>query len=460
RDENGKRHKKTGCTDKTESLRIGNQLENQKALRRAGLIDPKAEAYRDHEACPIAEHLRDYHAYLATKGATPKHADLAVYRARRVMELAKVDRLPNLTAERIQQALKALLDEGLSLQTANHHRTAIRAFSRWLWKNSRIRLDSLAGVTGFNVKEDRRHDRRTIGVAELRRLIKVAESGPPWRKMTGPMRALCYRLAVTTGLRYSEIASITPESFDWTADPATVTVSAAYTKNGEPAILPLPHDLAGDLAPYVATVGPGELIFPLAPDCGAKMLRPDLERAGIPYRDAGGLVFDFHALRCQCATLADTAGVTPRVVQKLMRHSTLELTGRYTRPRAVDIAAAACMLPSLKPETDRPEAVAMTGTDANPILGSIATEIATDPEDDDPNPFGGKPVVSSRKRSHNPQVWGSSPHPGISRTSTNLPVKSRRHKALTANPSRPAIPSQSNRSRPFPDPARYPPMSG
>ena len=55
-------------------------------------------------------------------------------------------------------------------------------------------------------------------------------------------------------------------------------------------------------------------------------------------RDASGLVFDFHALRCQTATLADQAGVSPRVVQKLMRHSSLELTGRYTRPRAVDIA--------------------------------------------------------------------------------------------------------------------------
>ena len=30
------------------------------------------------------------------------------------------------------------------------------------------------------------------------------------------------------------------------------------------------------------------------------MLRPDLERAGIPYVDAVGLVFDIHALRCQC----------------------------------------------------------------------------------------------------------------------------------------------------------------
>ena len=54
-----------------------------------------------------------------------------------------------------------------------------------------------------------------------------------------------------------------------------------------------------------------------------------------------GRVFDFHSLRCELATLADAAGVSPRVVQRLMRHSKLEMTGRYTRPRAVDIEAAA-----------------------------------------------------------------------------------------------------------------------
>ena len=79
------------------------------------------------------------------------------------------------------------------------------------------------------------------------------------------------------------------------------------------------------------------------------MLRVDLLAAGIDYRDESGLVFDFHSLRCELATLADAAGVSPRVVQRMMRHSTLELTGRYTRPRAVDIEAAAGMLPSLKP---------------------------------------------------------------------------------------------------------------
>ena len=136
-----------------------------------------------------------------------------------------------------------------------------------------------------------------------------------------------------------------------------MTVAAAYTKNGEPATLPLPRDLADDLAAYVATPAPGSPIFPLPPDSGAKMLRPDLARAGIPYVDARGLVFDFHALRCQCATLADAAGVSPRVVQRLMRHSTLELTGRYTRPRAVDIETGR-RIPSLaSPRCRSPECI-------------------------------------------------------------------------------------------------------
>ena len=71
------------------------------------------------------------------------------------------------------------------------------------------------------------------------------------------------------------------ESFDWMANPATVTVAAGYTKNGEPATLPLPSDLALDLHAYVASLPPGRPIFPLA-RLGAKMLRPDLERAESP----------------------------------------------------------------------------------------------------------------------------------------------------------------------------------
>jgi hypothetical protein len=58
-----------------------------------------------------------------------------------------------------------------------------------------------------------------------------------WRRNhTRPARALCYRLAVATGLRYHEISTVAPESFDWKAP--SVAVAAGYTKNGDNAELP------------------------------------------------------------------------------------------------------------------------------------------------------------------------------------------------------------------------------
>ena len=113
------------------------------------------------------------------------------------------------------------------------------------------------------------------------------------------------------------------------------------------------------------------------------MLRVDLKAAGIPYETASGF-FDFHSLRCETATLADAAGVSPRVVQRLMRHSTLELTGRYTRPRAVDIDAAASMLPSLKPEGGKSASLAATeraafSVTANCVAGRSLTGTPVQP---------------------------------------------------------------------------------
>ncbi len=390
-DGDGKKLERKGCSDRRMTEDIARAAESEAASIRGGLANPKELGYRDHATLSISDHTTAWVESLEAKGATPKHVELFTRRARRVFalvrgaKLAEIEpaknatradikkaeeslktwvepaRLADLTEERVQKALATLKAEGRSHQTCNHHRAAARAFAKWCHDTHRTRDNALRAVKGYNIKEDRRHDRRTISLDELHKLIQAADRGPTVLGIPGPVRALCYRLAVATGLRYGEISSITPESFNW--DAPSVTVTAAYTKNGDPATLPLPEDLADDLAAFVASVPAGEAIFALPNEKGAEMLRVDLEAAGIDYQDASGLFFDFHSLRCQTATLADAAGVSPRVVQRLMRHSTLELTGRYTRPRAVDIEAAASMLPSLKPEGSRPDSLAATGTD-------------------------------------------------------------------------------------------------
>ncbi len=428
RGESGKRRKKAGYTDKQKSEQLANKLETEARRVRDGLADRKAESYRDHDARPLADHLADWQANLIAQGFTPKHAEHTSNRVRRLVavmlgsQAALVDhrklapkdrgdvarkivdaiapaRLSGLTSERVQDAIARFQAAGWSLQTCNHYRASVKAFAKWCYDAHRVREDILRGVKGFNAKEDRRHDRRTLSLDELRRVIEAAQTGPMVAEMSGPARALCYRLAVASGLRYSEIASIRPESFDWKA--SSVTVAAAYTKNGDPATLPLASDLTNDLAAYVAPLTSGTPVFPLPPK-GARMLRVDLTAAGIPYCDASGLFFDFHSLRCQTATLADAAGVSPRVVQKMMRHSTLELTGRYTRPRAVDIEAAAGLLPSLKPTENGSERVVMTGTDSSPVSISNATPNATQENVDGYNVLSFQGVTASGQRSAKP----------------------------------------------------------
>ncbi len=423
-DDKGRRRKKAGATDKAVTQRIAAKLENDVALRKQGLIDPAAERFATHERRPIRTHLEDYRAALHAKGNTKKHVDLSVGRALRVISLAGPDRLNELDRDRVQGALAALRKE-LSLGTINHHRAAIQGFSRWLWKGGRLRDDPLVGVTGFNAREDRRHDRRTLGVDDLRRLIRAAERGPRYRRMTGPARALCYRLAVSSGLRYSEIRSLTPAAFDG----ESVTIAAGYAKNGQTATLPLPGDVASDLAAWIGGMPEDAPIFPL-PGRGADMLKVDLEAAGLPYRDAAGLVFDFHSLRCQTATLADQAGCSPRVVQRMMRHSTLELTGRYTRPRAVDMEDAARSMPTLRPSSRERGMIEATGTDD--AAGS-PHESATSDRDELPNPLTNKLDASSGQRNHNPRVGGSNPSAATRvspRQSPTVPAKVPRSQRL------------------------------
>jgi hypothetical protein len=86
-------------------------------------------------------------------------------------------------------------------------------------------------------------------------------------------------------------------------------------------------------------------------------------------------------------TLLDQSGVTPRVVQMIMRHSNLELKGRYTKPRVVDIENAASMLPSLKQETSDAIVIATGTTNSKPVKTEIGVPTA--------NAYGSKSKADS-----------------------------------------------------------------
>src|SRR5205823_56206 len=100
-DADGRRVERKGCPDRRATEEMARAAETEAAKVRAGLIDPKADAYRRHEARTLADHLADFHAYLIGKGSTRQHADLTRNRVARLIDLARTRRVSDLAPSRV-----------------------------------------------------------------------------------------------------------------------------------------------------------------------------------------------------------------------------------------------------------------------------------------------------------------------------------------------------------------------
>lgn len=316
-----------------------------------GLLHPERVAAGKQ----LADHLDDFAAALAAKGNTPFHVRVVTSRARRIIDGCGFRYYSDLDAAKVLAFLDDLRTDtekkrGISAQTFNFYLASIKQFCRWMVKNRRALENPVAHLDGLNVKTDRRRDRRALTVDELVRLLASTRSGPERAGMAGPERALLYQLAVETGLRANELRSLTRASFDLDAETPTVAVEAAYSKRRRRDTLPLRPQLAAELRTFLAAKAPAAPAFRLSGKrrTAARMFRRDVEAAGIPYRDAAGLVADFHSLRHTFITNLANGGVHPKVAQALARHSTITLTmDRYAHTLMEEQSAALAALPDL-----------------------------------------------------------------------------------------------------------------
>lgn len=170
---------------------------------------------------------------------------------------------------------------------------------------------------------------------------------------------MLYVVAVNTGLRASELASLTPKSFELDDDHPMVRCQGGYTKNGAEAMLPIRSDVADMLRQWLMTKPAREPVWPGKWACqrhGAEMIRIDLTAADIEYEDAHGRVADFHALRHTFISNLARAGVHPRNAQALARHSTIDLTMNvYTHVSMTDLASDVENLPAMDETPEKPE---------------------------------------------------------------------------------------------------------
>jgi integrase len=237
-------------------------------------------------------------------------------------------------------------------------------------KDGRVSSNPVAQLDRLNVRTDRRRERRALTVAEMQQLLDATVKGAIRRHMSGPERALVYRLAVETGLRSNEIRSLTASSFDLDGDEPSLKVLAAYSKHRRDDVVPLRPDTAALLRGHLKDKGSQARAFRVPESTRtARMLKADLAEARqewikqggtvkekkrrsesdfLEYCDKAGQVADFHSLRHTCGTWLAAAGVHPKTIQKIMRHSTITLTmDRYAKSFSSDESAALAKLPDL-----------------------------------------------------------------------------------------------------------------
>ncbi len=363
-----------------------------KAVREAGHRAAAAES----ASKPLREHVDDWHKALLDKGATPTYADLSKNRVLAILDGTGAVYWHDLDAARVASFLADRRSKGLSIESSNHHVRRIRQFCKWMVANRRAQTWPMASLTLMNSKVDRRHDRRALDADELRRLFDAASTGGPVRwmtgtekhELTGPDRAILYRIAAESGLRLSELASLTPESFDLDADQPTITVKAAYSKHRREDVQPIRGDLAEALKPWLEGKPDGQPVF-ILPAKMSLAIRADLRRAKarwiretpnrkerrerlgsdfLAYRDSEGRYADFHCLRHSYVTALVKANVAPRAAQTLARHSTITLTmDRYSHLSMGDAAKALDALPSLGTPEPKQEKAKAEGTTGLPV---------------------------------------------------------------------------------------------
>lgn len=374
------------CKNKEAARQLLADKDRHAERQAAGMVDP----FADHRKKPLKEHIADFRNHLESKGDCADHVKLTESRVRSVIEGCRFQRIPDVSASRISDWLKEQRDGGMGISTSNGYLIAVKSFMNWLVKDRRTNVSPLVHLSRLNADVDVRRKRRHLSDDDFGRLLKAAREGGAVCGLSGQDRETLYLTAGYTGLRASELASLTAASFDFGSDPPTVKVAAGYSKHRREDVLPVQSDLAERLREWLQNRSDGEGESPAVlsiqkaantkPDAlwpgtwaenrhGAEMLREDLQKARstwideaktpkeksqrersdtLQYLDDSGRVFDFHALRHQFISMLARAGVHPKTAQELARHSTITLTmDHYTHVGLHDLSGALAKLPTL-----------------------------------------------------------------------------------------------------------------
>jgi integrase len=136
-------------------------------------------------------------------------------------------------------------------------------------------------------------------------------------------------------------------------------VPAASAKSRRDQSVPMPQRLSAMLAAFKPRdAQPSDTIIPAGAFPNGLTFDRDLAAAGIAKRDDSDRVADRHALRHTYVSWLAASGAHPKTTMTLARHSSMDLSARYTDLALLDLKGTVDRLPLPEAVTSRRPATA------------------------------------------------------------------------------------------------------
>ncbi|MBK7644380.1 MAG: site-specific integrase [Planctomycetes bacterium] len=372
KDEHGKRQRRLLSHDKRTAERIANEILQKREMVLGGLASTEGQSRTLEEVKQL------YFEDLASRTSLT-HQRNARMRIERVLAGVPATRVRDLRVHHVLAHMQSRLGPRTGVRTVNHEALHLKSMLNWAASAGLITQNPLARLKLLPVREDQlRRNRRALSDAEIERFLTAARDddqvqdarcgalrtittgskGSPWEARDRRTRVPQYALwlaFIETGARFFEMTHVR-----WAdLDPVnrTLTFRGSTTKNARTRVIPLREELVQELLALRPThkrvlghmpaqtdmvfLNPEGDVWPRSSRGLLRILSRVLSLARIDPKDADGRVIDIHALRHTCASRLARAGVPITQTQRLLGHSTSELTAKfYVHSSLEDLRAA------------------------------------------------------------------------------------------------------------------------
>ena len=326
RDESGRTVKiSTGCKTKDAAQRFLQAKELEVERIKSGVIS-REEIQRIHAVQQsIQSHLDIFDAGRKAGAITPLQISIVRSKLEAMFQYLGIKSLDEITIEQMNRYIIYRM-ESVANQTINHDIDAIKSFGKWCHETGRLPSNPVTKLKKLPMAGNRT-ERRAFTDDELVRLFDAVDHRPFRGKDFREERKLIYETYLGTGFRSTELATVRVHQVELNS----IVLAAPSEKNRKGTRQPILATLGQKLLDWIKQKKkkPQDFLFTFNHESIKDHFDRDIAFAGIPKTDDRGHVLVVHSFRHTFGTQLARAGVPLTTTQRLMRHSSPELTAKY-----------------------------------------------------------------------------------------------------------------------------------